>query len=66
MILRGGMNYQLCHSTSLVPRLSWEGKESLVTTARACAKISVFYPHAIRGLLDHVTVYTMPAKLESC
>ena len=42
---------------SLLPRLSWEGKESLVTTACACVKISVFYPRTIRGLVDHVTVY---------
>ena len=44
---------------SLIPRLSWEGKESLVTTACACAcaKISVFYLCAIRGLLDHMTIY---------
>ena len=52
-------------TTSLIPRLSWEGKEmkeSLVTTACACTKISVFYPRAIRirigrGLVDHVIIY---------
>ena len=40
--------------SSLVPRLSWEGKESLVTTACTCAKI---HPRVIRALFDHVTVY---------
>ena len=42
---------------SLIRRLSREGKESLVTTVCACA---------ICGLFDYATVYTMPAKLESC
>ena len=51
---------------SLVLELSWERKESLVTTACACTKISILYAPVIHGLLDHMTVYTMPAKLESC
>ena len=50
--------------SSLVPRLSWEGKESLITTACACAKVSVFYPRAIRGLLDHMIMHTMPAQAQ--
>ena len=58
-------------STSLVPRLSWEEKESLVTTACACAKISIFYRCAIHELVDHVVYHAyVPAKpelvLESC
>ena len=36
---------------------AWEGKESLVITACACAKISIFYPRAIRGLADHMIIY---------
>ena len=60
------MVYTLATITvNLVPRLSWEGKESLVTTICACAKISIFYQCAIHGLLEHVIVNTMLAKLET-
>ena len=38
----------ISHAASLVPRLSWgREKESLVTTACACTKISVCYPWTI-------------------
>jgi hypothetical protein len=43
------------HEIASFPALLWEGKESLVTTACACAKISVHYPWTTCHMIVYYT-----------